>query len=159
MELPKRKKIRLSDYDYTTGGAYFITLCTKNRQNLLCDIVGEGLCALPNIILTPIGDVVKNSIEYINQRYNNVKVDKWVIMPDHLHLLIRIENKTGGHGDPPLQNIIAGLKSFTTHEYGKELWQRSFYDHIIRNQSEYNEIWEYIDENPLRWLNKKTTAD
>ena len=74
-------------------------------------------------------------------------------MPNHIHLLVRIKTETGGHRDPPLQSIIGNFKSYTTHKYGGVLWQRSFYDHIVRNENEYNKIWEYIDQNPLKWEN------
>ena len=153
MDLPKRKSNRLENYDYNSAGAYFITVCTKNRQNLLCDIVGEGLCALPSIKLFPIGLVIKESIEYINKKYIGVSINKYVIMPNHIHLLVRIKTETGGHRAPPLQSIIGNFKSYTTHKYGGVLWQRSFYDHIVRNENEYNKIWEYIDQNPLKWEN------
>ena len=109
MDLPKRKPTRLKNYDYSTDGYYFITICTHNKRKILCDIVGEGLCALPYIKLTAICETVKKSIEYVN------------------------------------------LKSFTTREYGKTLWQRSFHDHIIRGEKDYLEIWNYIDTNPQKW--------
>ena len=151
MDLPKRKPTRLPRYDYSQNGYYFVTICTHNKQKILCDIVGEGLCALPSIQLTPIGETVDKSIKYIDQNYQNVFVDKFVIMPNHVHLIIKIG--TGGRGDPPLQvyDIIGNLKSFTTHEYKNTLWQRSFHDHIIRDESDYTRIWNYIDLNPQKW--------
>ena len=97
MNLPKRKPTRLINYDYSGEGSYFITVCTHQKQNILCDIVGEGLCALPIIKLTPIGEAVKESIKYIACNYDNISVDKFVIMPNHIHLLI--SNQTGGRGD------------------------------------------------------------
>ena len=167
MDLPKRKSPRLKKYDYSTPGYYFVTICTKDKQKLLCDIVGEGLCALPTIRLSNIGEQVKNSIEWINSNYTDIKVDKYVIMPNHIHLIIaklpmpcyRENLETGGHGDPPLHcevnigvdDVIARLKSYTTLKNGKELWQRSFHDHIIRGKKDYQKIWEYIDTNPARW--------
>ena len=72
-------------------------------------------------------------------------------MPNHIHMLVAIENNTGGDGTPPLQNIVGAFKSFTTNKYGKKLWQRSFHDHIIRNESDYLKIWNYIDTNPAKW--------
>ena len=151
MHLPKRKPTRLKNYDYSQNGYYFITICTHNRKNILCNIVGEGLCALPSIELTPIGEIVKQSIEYINNNYNDVSVDKYVIMPNHIHLIIAI--KTGGHRDPPLQvyDIIGRFKSFADNKYDGALWQRSFHDHIIRDQTDYLKIWNYIDTNPHKW--------
>ena len=136
MDLPKRKPTRLKEFDYSKQGVYFITICTHNRKNVLSDIiVGEGLCALPKVRLTPIGELVNNAIIYIDENYNGVSVDKYVIMPNHIHLMIRIDSPSGGDGTPPLQlsDIIGRFKSFTTNEYGNVLWQRSFNDNIIRN--------------------------
>ncbi len=146
MELPKRKPTRLKTFDYSTDGYYFITICTKNKERILCDIVGEGLCALPKTKLTPIGEIVDSAICYINNNYDNVLVDKYVIMPNHIHLIVAI--KTGGDGTPPLQlyDIIGRLKSFTTNQYKDKLWQRSFHDHIIRCEKDYKEIWGYISK-------------
>ena len=154
MDLPKRKPTRLKEFDYSKQGVYFITICTHNRKNVLSDIiVGEGLCALPKVRLTPIGELVNNAIIYIDENYNGVSVDKYVIMPNHIHLMIRIDSPSGGDGTPPLQlyDIIGRFKSFTTNEYGNVLWQRSFHDHIIRNINDYSDIWNYIDLNPKKW--------
>ena len=151
MELPKRKPTRLKDFDYSQSGYYFVTICTKNKEKILCDIVGEGLCALPSAALSPIGEIVDKSIKYIDKIYNGVSVDKYVIMPNHIHLIIKIERKTGGHRGPPLQSIIGNFKSFTTHKYSDTLWQRSFHDHIIRDEKDYLKIWNYIDANPAKW--------
>ena len=157
MNLPKRKQNRLQNYDYSQNGAYFITICTKDKEKILCDIVGEGLRALPSIILTPIGEVVKNSIEYINN-YRGITVDKYVIMPNHVHLIITVDS--GGHRDPPLRvyDIIGRFKSFTDSKYKSGghgdpplLWQRSFYDHVIRDENDYLIRWNYIENNPYKW--------
>ena len=151
MNLPKRKPTRLKDFDYSKTGYYFITIYTHNKQKILCYIVGEGLCAFPLIKLTPIGETVDKAINYIDQNYQNVFVDKYVIMPDHIHLIVKIE--AGGDGTPPLQvyDIIGRLKSFTTHEYENILFQRSFHNHIIRSEKAYLKIWNYIDTNPQKW--------
>ena len=151
MELPKRKPTRLKDYDYSQSGAYFVTICTYNKKCILSDIlVGEGLCPLPKSILSPIGTIVKESIQYLNNTYDGVTIDKYVIMPNHIHLIV-VLNNSGGHGNPPLQNIIGQLKSYTTNKYGNILWQRSYHDHIIRGVNDYQKIWEYIDTNEIRW--------
>ena len=152
MELPKRKPTRLKGYDYSQNGAYFVTICTHNREYILSDIVGEGLCALPKNITTPIGKEIEKSIQYINDNYIGVTIDKYVIMPNHIHLIV-ILNDAGGHGNPPLQNVIGQLKSYTTNKFGGCLWQRSYHDHIIRDEKDYQKIWEYIDTNVVRWEN------
>ena len=152
-ELKKRKTIRLTNYDYSLPGVYFVTICTKNKQKLLSTIVGEGLCALPQVHLTEIGKTVKESLEYIHENISGVFVDQYVIMPNHVHLLLRIEKlfETGGHRGPPLHKIIGQFKSFTTHQCNQVIWQRSFHDHVVRGEEDYREIWTYIVENPVRW--------
>ena len=151
MELPKRKPTRLKRYDYSTPGAYFVTVCTHNKECILSDInVGEGLRALPSNKLTQIGEEVEKSIQYINDNYDGVLIEKYIIMPNHIHLIVVLENSEG-HGSPPLQSVIGQLKSFTTNKFGNILWQRSFHDHVIRNRNDYLKIWEYIDTNGLKW--------
>ncbi len=151
MIFPKRKPTRLNGYDYSQNGAYFITICTHNRQCLLSNIVvGEGLCALPQNTLTRIGNEIEKSIQYIDDNYIGVKIDKYVIMPNHIRLIVNLHN-SGGRGNPPLQKVIGQLKSFTTNKFGNSLWQRSYHDHIIRDEKDYQKIWEYIDTNVIRW--------
>ncbi len=149
-ERPERKRNRLQLWDYSHPGAYFVTVCTKDRRKLLGKIVGEGLCALPRMVLSPIGSRVRESIEHVSQRYDNVRIDKYIVMPNHIHLIVRIE-ETGGHRGPPLHKIIGQMKSYTTHSNDGVLWQRSFHDHIIRGEKDYRRIWEYIDTNTLKW--------
>ena len=150
-----RKPLRLSAYDYATAGGYFVAICTKDRAPILSQIVlvGEGLCALPQPELTDVGRMVEQSIEYLHNNISGLAVDKYVIMPNHVHLLVRLAptNETGGHGGPPLHKIIGQFKSFTTHQYKDVLWQRSYYDHVIRGEEDYRDVWNYIDQNPARW--------
>ncbi len=151
MTFPKRKSLRLPGYDYSQNGAYFVTICTQGKQCILGHIVGAGRCARPQIRLSDIGTKVQDSIEYLPHKYDCVHLDAWVIMPNHIHLLLRLEQAAGGLGGPPLQEIIGRFKSYTTHLYSDILWQRSFYEHVIRGQQDYLEIWEYIENNPLKW--------
>ncbi len=150
MELPQRKPTRLKGYDYGTPGAYFVTICTHERKCILSNIVGEGLCALPQNILTPIGKEIEKSIQYINNHDIGAKIDQYVIMPNHVHFIVILDD-SGGHGNPPLQNVIGQLKSYTTNKFGGVLWQRSYHDHIIRGEKDYQKIWEYIETNVIRW--------
>ena len=154
MDKNARKPTRLREYDYSSNGKYFLTICTENMEHILSSVknVGEGLRALPIIELSDIGLEVLKSIEYTNSKYENICIEKHIIMPNHIHLLISIESQSGGHGDPPLQNIIRDIKSYTTHKYGSTLWQRSYYDHIIRNEEDYLFHIQYIEENPKKWL-------
>ena len=151
MELPKRKRTRLKNYDYSTQGAYFVTICTKERKQYLSKItVGEGLSALPKNNLTSIGEEVEKSIKYINENYNKASIEKYVIMPNHIHLIVILQ-QTGRDGTLPLQSIIGQLKSYTTRKFGDTLWQRSYHDHVIRGKFDFDKIWQYIDSNVIQW--------
>lgn len=145
---PKRK--RLKDFDYSSNGAYFITICIKNMECILSTVVAEGFHALPKLELTSIGEICEQTILHINSSDEDFNITKYVVMPNHIHLLIEITS--GGRGSPPLQDIIKRFKSFTTKKYGSVLWQRSFYDHIIRNDDDLYYHLQYIDENPKKWL-------
>ena len=153
MEAANRKPNRIAGYDYNQNGAYFVTLCTQDRKKILSEIVGDG-----SPVPKPYGIVAENFIKNISVKYPSVTVDKYVIMPDHIHILLRINYGTGDPS-PTLGNIIGWYKyqvtkqiNLHTNEPGMRLFQRSYYDHVIRNQQDYNEIWEYIDNNPLKWI-------
>ena len=217
-----RKGIRLPEYDYSSEGAYFVTVCTNGKRRILSELPTVGadsvrpyalsgsangadnsICshALPGAtvaaddsvrhhaltgatvaaddpvrhhvltdtnvgaddsvrptvptILTPIGKIVEECILSLSLHNNGIRLDKYVIMPNHIHLLLRFVPAEGGQSRPPLQKVMQSLKSVTTRkcwEFGiSKLWQRSFYDHVIRNETDYLKIWQYIEENPLRW--------
>lgn len=118
--------------------------------------VGEGL-APPATELTGIGKIVEEQLGAVSQRYPAVSIDKYVIMPNHLHLIVVIGEDTGGASpSPTLFDVLRVLKSLTTRysrgQLGSaRLWQRGYYEHVIRNEKDYREIWNYIDQNPARW--------
>ena len=87
--------------------------------------------------------------------YHDINIDKYVVMPNHVHILISVYNEEKGKADIDISDVIKRFKSYTTNLYGAELWQRSFHDHIIRCQADYDETWQYIDENPLKWFLEK----
>ena len=157
MDLPKRKPTRLKGYDYSTPGAYFITICVKDRKQLLSKIiVGQGLAPAENQ-LTIYGNIAKEQLELLENRYNGIKIDKYVIMPNHIHILISYEMPAGASPCPTISDIICTFKSITTRFCKKEglnekhLFQSSFHDHIIRGEKDYQKIWEYIDTNVIKW--------
>ena len=161
MELQTRKPNRLKNYDYSQNGAYFITICVQDRKPILSQIiVGEGL-APPVLKLLPFGECIKEQINNLEIRCENVKIDNYVIMPNHIHILMRIENQTGGASpSPTVSDIICAFKSLSTLECKKLLpidilFQRSYHDHIIRDNIDYQQIWQYIDENPTKWAEDK----
>lgn len=170
-----RKHQRLKGYNYSSNGSYFITLCTRKRECFFGDIVsgdvttkGENTNINDEIyqkamgavmILTPIGKITEKYIETGKQAYKDLCVDKYVIMPNHIHLIITISNQTAEPAGSPQHNLISkfvsSLKSLITHEIGYSIFQRSYYDHIIRNENEYEKIWNYIDGNISQWVNDR----
>ena len=129
-KLPQRKNIRLKDYDYSDAGYYSITICTLNRKNILCNIVGGDRSAAPQIKLSVIGTQIEISILKLAQIFNNIKIEQYVVMPNHIHMVIVI---TGGRGNPPLQDVNGRMKSYTTKLYNDYygtrnliLWQRNY---------------------------------
>lgn len=149
MELPKRKQNRLPEYDYELSGAYFITICTANRERILWENVGAN-CVRPHTLFAT-GELVKQEIEKWAKIYDNVKIDKYVIMPNHLHLIISINADGRTQFAPTISRMVKQFKGSITKRLGRSIFQRSFYDHIIRNEQDHRNIWEYIDNNPIKW--------
>ena len=153
--LPKRRHPRLRHYDYSTAGAYFVTICTKNRRCLLSHIVGRGL-APAEIQYTAYGQVAQEQLLLLEQRYPSLKIDQYVIMPNHIHVILLLEQTEGDGRCPSVTDVICAYKSLTTRQCKKvrpidQLFQASFYEHVIRGREDYNEIAEYILNNPKRW--------
>ena len=168
MELPKRKQNRLENFDYGQNGAYFITICVKDRKRILSNInVGTGVLDCPQIHLLRHGQTAKKYIKQVNDFYDHISVDKYIIMPDHIHLLISIFNSENGQSGTPvptnkdikidnknsaIAKFVSTFKRFCNKEYEDNIWQPRYYDHIIRNQEDYNETYNYIENNPLKWV-------
>ena len=160
MDLPKRKQTRLKEYDYSSPGAYFITICVKDRKQLLSKIiVGTGVLDGPQNILTSYGEIANKHLVNMSDFYENIKIDEFVVMPNHIHMLIQIL-ETGNSNGPsrtsvPTNSLIAQFvstfKRFCNKEYGKNIWQSRSNDHIIRGEKDYQKICEYIDTNVIRW--------
>ena len=167
MDFKVRKSIRLNGYDYSTPGAYFITICAYNRKNIFGEIVAGDIFNLPEIKLSEIGIIANDEILKIQDHYENIKVDKYTIMPNHIHMIIRITERinpfpTTKKYDVP--NVVGKYKAAVSRNIGEQLdkmniWQKSFYDHIIRTEQDYNEIWIYIDENPSKYAEGKFDED
>ena len=171
--LPKRKSIRIGDYDYSTPGAYFITICTANREKIFWSDRRGELCSPTCIVdtgdqrsplrveLSDIGMIVDNEIKKLNSIYDTVRVDKYCIMPDHIHFIISIHTDENGRtrrGElrsplcaPTISRVMKQFKGSITKQVGRSIWQKSFYDHGIRNQQDYDEVWQYIENNPLKY--------
>ena len=153
MEFCERKPNRIPEYDYGTNGAYFVTICTQDRKKILCDIVGDD------------AHIVPKTYGMIAEKYirNVPEIEKYVIMPDHIHMIIRLDNGSMWASTPTdcqpqhnrISNIVRSIKVLVAKEIGESIFQRSYYDHVIRNQQDYNEIWQYIENNPRKWVIQK----
>ena len=178
-DLPVRKHPRLKGCDYSQNGAYFITFCVKGGHEMLGTIVGRDVliapCVPPPITdsskctanhddiiapcvqLSEYGIIVDKHIKIVSNLHKGLFIDKYIIMPNYIHMIIVLENighgamKTSRPTNAIIPSIIRSLKGMITKEVGFSLWQTSYHDHIIRNEAEYYRIWKYIDENPVRW--------
>ena len=159
-----RRLNRLKNYDYSRNGLYFITICTKDRIPYLSDIidVGDGVLDVPTIKLTDYGKILNDQIIEMNEIYKKSQIIKYVIMPDHVHMIIYLfddDNVFVGTSRAPsptnavIPSMISTLNRFVNKKTGFNLWQRSFHDHIIRNEKEFLDICNYIDNNPINWVN------
>ena len=142
MTFYNRKSPRIPNYDYSNVNYYFITICTKDRK-----------CYFGSPYqLSKAGQIAKRHIEEISDHYGFVKIDKYVVMPNHVHMILYLEQ--GGKADA--EQVIGQYKSGVSREIRKiypemQVWQRSFHDHVIRNQASYEKIWLYIEGNPQCW--------
>ena len=165
MDFPKRKQLRLKDYDYSRNNAYFITICTYHRAHLFGEITaGDTLAgAGPSMSPPPRGafrlnqthEMLEKWLRELENKYEAATIDSHVVMPDHIHFLLFIEGASA-----PLPEILQWFKTQTTNEYikgvkrgdyppfDKRVWQRSYYEHIVRSEQDLYETRTYIEENP-----------
>ena len=160
-ELPERKSPRMKNFDYSKTGAYFITICTKDRKMLFDPIVGADSIS---------ARMVERTFLETIEHYNGVASPVYVVMPNHFHAIITI-SRADMESAPTVSEIVQAFKRYSTIEYikmvkkgsvppfDKQIWQRSFYDHIIRNHDDYNEVFRYIRENPMRWKADRFNTD
>ena len=171
---------RLKKFDYNTTGAYFITICTENRAELLSRIVGVGVPDDPNCVeLLTYGKIADKYIKQLNEFYEDISVDRYVIMPNHIHILLSLRSgssrtptptnyeatfaekslnsnekhisKDNTKANSRVSKFVSTFKRFCNKEYGRNIWQRFFYDHVIRNREDYEEHVKYIYDNPKNW--------
>ena len=162
-DFSERKRLRLKDFDYSSNNFYFVTVCVNDKEPLLSNIVGDDAHIVPKkIILKPYGKIAEKHILRINTMYQNVYVEKYIIMPNHIHMLIFIDRYEDGianeHGtmwassptSTDLSTVIRTFKTMVTKEIGTPIWQRSFYDEIIKNETHFQNVWNYIAYNALK---------
>lgn len=171
-DIHHRKSIRLKGYDYSSEGLYFITICTQNKEDLFGEIVNGEM------ILNGAGLMVEKIYKQLSIYFKNINFEEYVIMPNHFHCIIKIvdmvgvplvatqmsgNNRATTRVAPTIGDIIGAFKSLTTVEYikmvknnqlpsfDKQVWQRNYYENIIRNERIYLKVMEYIEDNPLKW--------
>ncbi len=152
-----RKSIRLQGYDYSQAGLYFVTICTQNRLHLFGEITDGAM------VLNDAGYAAKKYWNAIPAHYPHIRLHEFTIMPNHVHGIVGAENFPPLQNSVPLGNIVRGYKIGVTkwfqqnkqHPVGTSVWQRNYWEHIIRDENEYNRIAQYILNNPEKWTMDK----
>jgi putative transposase len=158
-----RRTIRLPGWDYTADGAYFVTVCTNSRTDLFGEIV-DG-----RMHLNAVGDAVAGAWRWLSEQYSYVVLDEWCLMPNHLHGIVTLTGRGGSRTAPTCQiivpprrktvgRLIGAFKTVSTKQInqltntpGAVIWQRNFWEHIVRDVAELDRIRDYIRENPTNW--------
>jgi len=158
------KSIRLPNWDYSRPGYYFVTICTKNKQCYFGDIIDDKM------VLNELGYITKKYLSEIPKHFPFVFLDCYIIMPNHVHLVICIKHcrdakfcvSTGNQFGPQSKNLASiirgfkiGVKKYTTMNNFNFHWQKLYYEHIVRNEKDLNCIRDYIQNNPLNWNNDR----
>jgi len=163
--IKQRKLNRLKNFDYSSSGYYFITICTKGREEYFGNIIGNKM------ILNKYGEIVKKCWFKIPEHFDNVELNEFIIMPNHIHgiiiikytnqpvgndpCVVPINNNQVGHGGPTLQKYIDGVNKKQFPRFNKRIWQKSYYDHIIRTEYSLFQIRQYIIGNPSKWISDR----
>ena len=168
---PQRRDPRLKSWDYGQNGAYFITVCTKNRDLTLGTIVGGDAHIAPRVRLTALGELARGYLRSVPG------ILKFVVMPNHVHFIVALENgpmrapppmrtgaepeggpmwasaPTGADAKPAvtIPKLVRSYKTLVTKACGAPVWQRGYHDHVIRGEEDFLRVWTYIDHNPLKW--------
>jgi putative transposase len=165
-----RKSARMKDFDYSQAGAYFVTICTQNKVCLFGDVT-DG-----KMVLNDAGRMVEKWYRELPKKFKDIAIDEYIIMPNHIHFIIVNTGSVGAdlcvcprntnageHAGSPLRKIVQWFKTMTTNEYMRnvqrnewqpfngKLWQRNYYEHVIRNDGDMNQIREYVAQNPMKW--------
>ena len=172
-----RKNLRLAEYDYSSGGAYFVTVCTKNKECTLGHVVGGDVHIAPHTALSPLGQICRQTFDGMPFLVT------YVIMPNHVHWIVQFPDRNRNSPEYPsvsavaaagpmwtsaptppkaanvphatpaytLGSLVRSFKTLVTKAHGAPVWQRSYYEHVIRNDEDFTAIYRYIQDNPARW--------
>ncbi len=171
-EYANRKRLRLSGWNYSAPGLYFITVCTQERRCFLSDIDVGAIHESPAVVLSSAGEIVRQIIESLPERFPEICVEKYVIMPNHIHLLLKI-TAARALREAPLQeegrrSLLSEAVGYLKMNSSKRIrmtqpklavWQRSYHDHVVRGEADLREIWAYIDGNPAKWAENRFYPD
>jgi len=156
MQLVKRKRMRLEGYDYSQNGGYFVTFCTYDRRCILPRIHTGNERNRASVELTELGQIVDDTLMELSAQYGT-RIAAYSIMPNHIHMILLIED-----AEITVGRFVGAVKSVVSNRWRKicdsrnilmgRLWQRDFYDHILRSEADYLEKLKYIDENPDKWM-------
>jgi REP element-mobilizing transposase RayT len=155
--LPNRQNVRLAGYDYRSDGYYFITIITHHRNCIFGKIVKEDGLDNYKMSLNQNGKMIKDAWKSLPVRFNNINLDAFIVMPNHLHGIIEIIKSDS---NTPLSEIVRVFKSYTAVKYSKcntsldrseKLWQTDYYEHIIRTEISLYHLRQYITDNPFNW--------
>ena len=141
-----RKRNRLENYDYSQGGAYYITICAQYKRCLFGAVVDGS--DEPVMRLNQLGQTVDAFIRGIQAHYPSVSVDRSCIMPNHIHLLLLFDTE---RENPSLSTVINQFKGAVTKAAGFPVWQKGYYDHVVRTEADYRQIGSYIEHNASKW--------
>lgn len=154
-----RKNLRLRHFDYSSPGYYYITICAHNRKSIFRTYRRDAPCGCPPVC-TELGVIAENTLPMIEERFGII-VDKYIIMPNHIHMIIILPERPT-HNAPTIQEIMDAYKSLISVQWLKickqrnqfmgKIWQRSYYERVLRNEQEYFNKWDYIDTNLIRWM-------
>jgi REP element-mobilizing transposase RayT len=157
MNFRDRKHPRLKHYDYNLPGYYYVTIHNEKGAPSLSDIWQVPTLNEVQVVLTSIGKLAEQELLALEKRYPHVRIDKYVIMPTHIHVIVQL--LAGEFPRSGLTDIICAYKSLTTRACNqmlgvsnKKLFQTSFYESVLRNEQAYQKCWKYIAENPEKWM-------
>ena len=150
----RRKPNRIPDFDYSQNYAYFLTICTENKQCIFGTVSNNAETKAAHIRLSKEGIIADQAIRAIPEHYPAVKLEKYVVMPNHIHILLRLEN---AEGTSPISvsTVVQQLKGYVSKQIGRPIWQKLYYDHVVRDMDDFAVKWRYIENNPYRWAEDK----
>ena len=146
---PVRKATRLENYDYSQPGYYYVTVCAEDRKPILGHVTKSDEAHQSSVILYRAGIVTEDAIRAIPTVYPGVRVEKYVIMPNHFHLILSFSET--GRPLPNLSQVVQQTKRRVSMVLGKPIWQAHYYDRVIRGDADFQAVWTYIDNNPTKW--------